>query len=367
MKKRTPVRSLPAEKQLPLPERLVEVDLLKGMAIIAVVIHHTLSVSILLAIGAPFYIYHSVPLLILIAGFTGTYAYMRRNYTTISQCYDTGLLYRRFRRLIVPYSMIFLLQIVILFIIFHNTFNIGSLVYSYLTGGYGLGAYFVPVIIQSIIIIPILYLLALRNLHAMLVGAFVFDIAMEYLAYISVIPLGIYMVLYAQFLFAGALGVWLALSTRRLTLWMGVIGFFSAVYIWITYYTQLFTPFFVTNPVGVISQAPAYFWTCILALTGFMFLPKKAKSWFYRSLTNAGKASWHIFLVQMTFFSLWQPLGEKVLFPFYNFFPPAISFVGISLIALLTITICAGAGYLWYSYESSLTDSSKPKRKTPSQ
>ncbi|WAC05465.1 MAG: acyltransferase family protein [Methanoregula sp.] len=346
---------------------MVEIDLLKGMAIIAVVLHHTLSVSILLAIGAPFYIYHSVPLLILIAGFTGTYAYMRRNYTTISQCYDAGLLYRRFRRLIIPYVMIFLLQIAIIHIIFHNSFDMGSLVYSFLTGGYGLGAYFVPVIIQSILIVPILYLLALRNPYAMLVGAFVFDLAMEYLAYISVIPLELYYVLYAQFLFAGALGVWLALSARRLTLWIAILGFFSAVYIWITYYTQLFTPFFETNIVGVISQAPAYFWTCILALTGLMFLPKKAETWFYRGLANVGKASWHIFLVQMTFFFLWQPLAEKVLFPFYNLFPTAISFVGISLIALVTITICSGTGYLWYVFESSWTNSGKPKRKTPSQ
>ena len=340
------------KNNLVLPERLVEIDLLKGMAIIAVILIHTWSAAVLLSIGAPFHIYHAVPFLLLIAGFTGTYSYMRHNATSLRECYDTVLLRRRFKRLFKPYILMFIIQIIILFGLFRYPFDLGSVLMEFITGGYGLGAYFVPVIIQSVIIVPILYLLAMRNPNAMLITAFIFNIITEILSISSVIPPGVYSILYVRFLFAGALGIWLALSPRHMTLWTGVLGMLSAIYIGIMFYTQEFSRFFVTN-IGVgINQTPAFFWTYILALLGFLYLPKKSGSSIYRGLENAGKASWHIFLIQMTFFSLWQPLNSGVLTPVYYLFPPVFSFIGLIIIASVTIAICTGTGYLWYTYES---------------
>lgn len=334
------------------PERLVEIDLLKGFAIIAVILIHTWAVGIQLAIGAPFHIYNAVALLLLVAGFTSTYAYMRRGFTAFGQCYDIGLLYRRFARLLKPYLMLFFLQVVILFVLFHHTFDIGSVIISFFKGGYGLGAYFVPVIFQSIIIVPVLYLLALRNPDAMLAGAFVVDLFFEILFYAGFISADLYSIFYARFLFAGALGVWLAVSARRFTLMTGVFGVLSAAYIGIIYYTQILSRFFSVNVFSGISESFAYIWTYILALTGFLYLPKKAENPVWRGLEQAGKASWHIFLVQMTFFCLWQPLDSGVLTPVYRMFPPAFSFIGLIIIATVTIAICAGVGYLWYRCES---------------
>lgn len=342
----------PAKKDPVLPERLVGIDLLKGFAIIAVILIHTWSVGILLSIGAPFHVFHAVALLLLVAGFTGTYAYMRRGSITLGQCYETGILRRRYARLIKPYLLMFIIQLVFIFMVFHNPFDAGSVIVSFATGGYGLGAYFVPVIIQSVIVVPVLYLIALRNPDAMLAVAFILNLLVDIPAVSSGVPPEIFSVLYIRYLFVGALGVWLALSTRRLTVQAGILGFLSAAYIGITYYTQVFSRFFEINPGAGIAQAPAYIWTYILALFGLMYLPGKSETLVYQGLENAGKASWHIFLVQMTFFSLWQPLNTGVLIPLYHLFPPAVNFVALIVIAACTVVICAGTGCLWYRWES---------------
>lgn len=334
-----------------LPERLFEIDLLKGLAILSVILIHTWAVGIQLAIGSPLHIYHAVALLLLIAGFTGTYAYMRRGSTTLGQCYDTDLLLRRFSRLLKPYLLMFILQVIILFILFRYPFNVGSVIIYFFKGGYGLGAYFVPLIIQSVIIVPVLYLLALKSPNNMLVGAFIVNITIEFIAHNGLIPEDLYGIYYAKFLFAGALGVWLALSVRRFDLWTAVLGALSAVFIIILYYTQLLSRFFTVSVIAGISEAFAFVWTYVLALTGYLYLPKNTAHPIWRGIGEAGRASWHIFLVQMTFFSLWQPLDNAVLTPMYHMFPPVFSFVGLILMAMVTIAICTGAGWLWYRCE----------------
>lgn len=342
----------PAKPAPSLPDRLVEIDLLKGLAILAVILIHTWAVGIQLAIGAPFHIYHAVALLLLIAGFTGTYAYLRRGATTPGECYDTGLLIRRFSRLLKPYLLMFILQIVILFLLFRYPFDPMSVLVYFFSGGYGLGAYFVPVIFQSVIIVPVLYLAARKNPDLMLAGAFAVDLVIEFLAHAGLIPAELYGICYAKFLFAGALGVWLALAPRRFDLRTVALGTLSAVYIGILYYTQLLSGFFTVNVIAGISEAFAFVWTYVLALAGYLYLPKHSSHPIWRGIGEAGKASWHIFLVQMTFFSLWQPLNNAVLTPVYHLFPPALSFAGLMIMAAVTIAICAGAGWLWYRCES---------------
>jgi peptidoglycan/LPS O-acetylase OafA/YrhL len=336
-----------------MPERLTEVDLLKGLAIIAVILVHTWSIPVLLAIGAPFHMLHAGVLLILIAGFNGVYSYRRHGFNTPGQCYSHQLLYRRFSRLLKPYILMWLLQVAVVVFLLHGSVDLRSLFLNFISGGYGLGAYFVPVIIQSVLVVPLLYLLALRSPDMMLLLAFILNLVFEFLFFISGFPFSIYALLYAEFLFAGALGVWLATSAKRPVLWIAAGGILSGLYIAVTFYTGLLSRFFETY-LGNITQAPAYFWTFILVLSGFTLLPKKTGTRVVQGIANAGKASWHIFLVQMSFFYfLWPALGYYVLIPVINFFPASLSFCGLLVAAVITTILCAGSGYLWYKAEES--------------
>ncbi|WAC05459.1 MAG: acyltransferase family protein [Methanoregula sp.] len=338
-----------------LPEHLTQIDLLKGYAIIAVVFLHVWKESIYLLLGAPFHIWHAVPLLILIAGFTGAYAYKRRGASTLGQCFDLTILSRRFKRLLKPYALYWLIQIILLIVFFHSQFNLLSLMSNFIWGGSGWGAYFVPVILQSVIVIPLLYLFALRNPDLMIILAFVLGMLMDFFMFIFGVPRSISSVLYLPYLFAGALGVWMVTSTKRPRIWIIFGCVFSFTYLLMVCYTPLLSSFTDFNAYNGMFHTPAYFWTLLLAISGLYFLPKKTETRIYRMVENAGKASWHIFLVQMFYFLFIDKIILKyIIYPLSDLLPLTDLFVIVIHIAgaLFAIGICCIIGYCWFIIEN---------------
>jgi peptidoglycan/LPS O-acetylase OafA/YrhL len=359
MKKRKSIKygAMTANEQL--PEHITQIDLLKGFAIIAVVFLHVWQENIYLLLGAPFHIWHAVPLLILIAGFTGAYAYKRRGASTLGQCYDPALLSRRFKRLLKPYALYWLLQIILLILFFHFQFDLISIVSNFISGGSGWGAYFIPVILQSVIVIPLLYLLALRDPDWMIILALVFSIMMDFIMFFFRVPHSISSMLYFPYLFAGALGVWLVISTKRPRIWLTLGCVISFAYLLLVCYTPLLSSFTDFNAYNGIFHPPAYFWTLLLAISGLQFLPEKTEAKIYRILENAGKASWHIFLVQMFYFLFIDKIILKYfIYPLPDFLPPTDFFMILIHIlgAMIAIINCCIIGYGWYFIEKRWTN-----------
>jgi len=184
----------------------------------------------------------------------------------------------------------------------------------------------------------------------MLILTFVLDIFFEFFIYLSGISSGVYAVLYVRYLFAGALGVYLAISGPRFTRWTAIGGIVGFVYLTLTTYMGLFSDILQSNIEGGISHAPAYFWTIVLAVTGFILFPKKVTTGSVKILEIIGKSSWHIFLVQMTFFYFsWQWVQIHLLFPLQLLMPRSIDFLVIPVGVVLTITICCSLGCIWYA------------------
>jgi peptidoglycan/LPS O-acetylase OafA/YrhL len=331
------------------PSRLVELDILKGLAIISVILIHTWYAPILLLIGAPYHIWHAVPLFILIAGYTSTYAYMRHGSGSLAACYDPALLFRRLKRIYEPFLVMWVVQILVIVTLLGGSLNVIGLASNFLMGGSGPGSYYIPVIVQHILVVPVLFLVALRYPRGMLAAAFVLDLFFELLVYLTGMNQGIYAVLYFRYLFAGALGVYLGLIPTRFSPWViagGVVGF---VYLTLTNYLGWLSLFLQSNIESGISHAPAYFWTFVLAVSGLTILPKRAQSGIPDLLKKLGQASWHIFLVQMSFFYfLWQPVQVILLNPMVFSLPPLVSIIMIPIGGAITVFICAGIGYAWY-------------------
>jgi len=337
-----------------LPEHITQIDLLKGFAIIAVVFLHVWQEKIYLLLGAPFHIWHAVPLLILIAGFTGAYAYKRRGASTLGQCYNPALLSRRFKRLLKPYTMYWLIQIVLLILFFHYQFDLVSLSSNFISGGSGWGAYFIPVILQSVMVIPLFYLLALRDPDWMIILALLFSVLMDFIMFFFRVPHGVSSVLYFPYLFAGALGVWLVMSTKRPRIWLMLGGVISFVYLLLACYTPLLSSFTDFDPYSGIFHPPAYLWTLLLAISGLYFLPKNTATRIYQLLEIAGKASWHIFLVQMFYFLFIDEIVLKYfIYSLSDFLPMTDLFTILIYIigASLAIINCCVIGYGWYIIE----------------
>lgn len=332
------------------PGRVVEIDLLKGLAIISVIIIHTWYQPILYGIGAPFSIGQAVPVLILIAGFTSAYAYLRYDAKTIRECYEPSLITRRLRRIIQPFVLIWIIQILIAVLLLGQSYTILSLVINFVSGGNGPGSFFIPLIIQHIFIVPVLFLLALRYPGTMLAVTFVLDLIMEILMISAGIPSSMTELFYARYLFAGALGVYLATASRPRA-WMiatgGIAGF---LYIYLTNYTRLFPALVPANITDGVSHAPAYLWTLVVVTVGFAVLPKKALTRVCRSLALVGKSSLHIFLVQMTvFWYFWGPIQVQVLEPLARLSPKSFNIFVLLAGAVIMIAICCGIGCAWFS------------------
>nr|WP_320161562.1 acyltransferase [uncultured Methanoregula sp.] len=339
-----------------LPPAIPQIDVLKAFAIIAVVLLHALPFAFFLSIGSPYYLWQAVPVFIVIAGFTGAYAYKRYGSATLKQCYDPSLIIRRFKRLLIPFLLCYIIEIILLYIFNQISLDPASLILSLLTGGYGWGAYFIPIMLQSIIIVPLLYLLSRRNPDQMVIIALILTIVFDIIVFLIGWNNNQTSSIYFRYLFAGALGVWIVTSEKRNKIWLIVGGIISLVYITLSCYTPLFSAFPDYSGYTGILQAPAFMWAAILVLFGLAYLPENTDSGIFNTLSEIGKASWHIFLAQLLYYFL--PSAYVYAF----LVAPLASGNEIlqdGLIILCNIIICVGVGYGWYFIEKKILQKSR--------
>ncbi len=289
-----------------------QIDILKGLAIISVILIHTFTNSFLLLFGAPFYVWQAVPVFLLLAAFNNGYALSSLRKVTLAECYDLSILFRRLKRLVVPYLVVWIIQLLI--VLWVVTFRVNIPIqdanqfsysgiqwfFNFLSGANGPGHYFIPLIVQIIVLVPLFYWLALRSPNLMLAGAFVLDLVCEYLSVLSGMTPWLYGILVIRFIFIIALGVWLVFQERVMTPWILIGGFLSVLYITAVSYFGFQFWIFSLDP--AFFHAFAFFWALVIVVLGFQYLPSGSLSRIVTAVTELGKASWHIFLVQMTFF-----------------------------------------------------------------
>jgi len=267
------------------------------------------------------------------------------------------------KRLMVSYTVIWIIQLILVFWVLASMIDlrvqnpnhffysgIDTTILNFLCGANGPGNYFIPLIVQFIFLVPLFYYLALRSPNQMLVIAFILDLVMEYLSVISGMPSWLYGVLVTRYVFMAGLGVWLVFQERVLTPWILIGGLVSALYIAAVSYFQFQFWIFSLDP--AFYHAFAFLWTLLIVVLGFQYLPSAASNPVVRAVTELGKASWHIFLVQMTWFFF---LGFA--------YPPLDQSVGAAgLLALMYLVPCLSIGYGFYRLQNYVM---KPERNHP--
>ena len=92
------------------------IDFIKGLAIISVIILHSVNESTLLAIGSPFTLGQAVPVFMMIAGYNGynsTLSCLRKGVITLKAYYEKELISKALRRILVPFCFVLILQVLI--------------------------------------------------------------------------------------------------------------------------------------------------------------------------------------------------------------------------------------------------------------
>lgn len=294
--------------------RDLKIDSLKGIAIIFVLINHSLHYHNVLAPGTEYLVAQAVPIFIILAGYNGVNSYLRRDACRFMECHRKTL-YPRLIRLLLPYTIMVLIEAAILS---------ANPIKLFLIGGAGPGAHFVPVMIQLVLTLPLLYVMAKKDLRMMLLFALAIELIIDIYQYFWGISPGIYARAYPRYIFAAALGVCLAMNIDKK--WVALGGVLS---IW----------FISLNPNlhsgwGATNTAPGYLWSLTLVIVGLRFLPV------IPIVPILGKASYHIFLIQMTYFINAHLIVDRVIgLPYSprNF--------------LADIIICLGFGITFYYVE----------------
>lgn len=321
-----------------------QIDVVKGLAIISVILLHSLELGFRQNTYAAFHIGQAVPLFMILMGLNlGLATNGRRQ--EFSGLYTRLYFERRVDRLLVPLLLIylasFLAGVAWLWLTHQNKIVINGYSLIGLLPVSGPGNYFVTLVLQSVLLLPLIgyffqrrplltvLLLAVAEVLFLLLGNTVrlFD-ENNYLysaalpRYFSAIALGLILSrLLVRPLRPGTLALALLLA----------IG--SAAYLFEVVYLNLQVPGIRAD--WDTQNLLAFGYAAFVLLLLFKLLPQRSNKPALRLLAALGKASYHIFLVQVVYFGL-------VVFPQH--------------LALVNLACCLLLGYLFYRYDQPMKE-----------
>lgn len=297
-----------------LPGRLAQIDLLKGLAIVAVLFLHGLPTAVLTDGAAVFYIGQAVPVFIVLMGLNATASFWQAGRAPLSRLYSRAYVAGRIDRLYVPF--LFLLAASSLIALAEGTLTPGGVV-SGLVGGTlpysGPGNYFVTFAFEFAVAFPLFYWCYRRAPVASVVAGFGVAAAFElFAAHVSVFDANkyVYSAAIIRFIPFFALGSLLAdhmLTGRRLSWWWLVGAAASTAYLEIVYLDANAFPLADEDWRRWGQTFASAFYPAILVVAGLRYLPATLTRQSWRLVARLGAASYEIFLVQILWFSLVAP------------------------------------------------------------
>lgn len=314
-------------------KRNSNIDLLKTISIVCVIIIHSLPRDIQMLIGRPLFLQHAVPVFMILFGYNRVKSSERKERHSFRDLFHWDNLSSQLKNIFVPYFIVWAL--------FELSYGLAvnkgltEIVQSFVLGGRGPGGYFIVLMVQAILLFPALYSLFNRyNPIKALTGIFLLNIILEAMS-INMNP-ELYRVFISRHIFSIALGIFLAKRKEILSLkkWITFIGI-SLIYI---ISVEYFDVHYFIEHMWDSQHALAYFWTFFLVYIG-LSLPIKSFKW----VTEIGQSSYYIFLIQ------------KIYFMFRNAFFSNIPY-GLDTVISLVISITLGIGFYYLSKNNYFLD-----------
>ncbi len=357
-------------------KNLFQIDLLKAIMIAFVVLDHSLAYSQIFGIGYQLWERMSIPVFLVILGFNMGKSFAREGDASLKKLYSLSYFKKKFWRFIFPYIIFYIISTIIGFIIygayFPETLNenwfLEYIVFqkSLLEGP---GNWFIPVLIQSILLLPLLYYLFSKKPILTLILCFLIEICMHLFLFFYIGPItGIDDILrelpFRQVIFlylsAVGMGIWFSqnhnlFSKRNLFVW--ILFPVNLIYMiaWDFFDFRL-----VINGSEIIRGDYNYLtfvYSALIFLIVLRLLPKNPKNPIAKVISPVGRATFHIYLVQDLYYvclyiayeDVWNTLGFAGIVN-----PLGIAsgdlFVNIGLLIINWI-ICISVGVLWWYIE----------------
>lgn len=323
-------------------------DMLKMVCVIMIVITHvSWSNSERNSFVFPFIIDMAVPIFMIISGYLRAKKIEKIGFKKFISIRSSLM---SLGNLMIAYLMVAIVEIIAAILTSH--FNLGfdaSYIQSpavffkwLLTGLSGPGSYYIPVMVQLIIYYPLIWFLVKKFKSVGLITTFAMNLAYEAMVYQYSMDPSLYRLLIFRYTFLIALGVYFAMAggKRRDDIIAIVLLVLGILFITVNFYIKPFTLFQAWKTTSMLCVPFAY--------GVIYFLKKYFGNIGYNKFFVIGKASLHIYLTQMVFFSL--GFGHRLNMRF-NSFPSLVNGIFGSIIAVL---VCVPVGIIFFMVESKL-------------
>lgn len=349
--------------------KFFQVDAMKALMIFLVVFDHTVPWIMKGNMAVFFWERISIPVFMVIIGFNWGLSFKRKGDAPLRELYSRDYFKRKILRFLTPFLILYVVSTIIGLIIYNFDFHAlidnqlvaqwGDL--HYLLIGilpfWGPGNWFIPLLFQSILVLPIIYKAFSKKPVLALILCFAVEIAGWFLAtsLLDWTTMVLFIVSIPAYLSAIGLGMWFSLGhdiTDKRNLFMWILFPLSTIYL-IGYQFFNFRFDFVRGDYNFLF----YPYSAFIFLIAMKLLPQESENRFTKVIRWIGKSTYHILLTQILYlgiaFSFWGWLTQMHIASVFG--------VGLGggasdfIYLLINWMICIPIGVLWCFVETETT------------
>ena len=321
-------------------DRKSVIDIIKGIAILAVIITHTSwTKEERLSYLFPFWIDQAVPVFMIMSGYVNSLSYCKKRLENLTEALNFRAIISKSLRFIIPFLIAYFIEVIV-YTIFKTKSPL-ELFVTLIRGGFGPGSYYTPVMLQFIFIFPIIYFIIKKYDFQGLLLCGAANLFFEFIKKVYGMPTHEYRLLVLRYVLLIASGCYLAIGKKKVNAYIYTLSFLiGSTWLYLVKYCSYIPKIIDEN------------WSTTSVLSSFYCIPLFCV--FFNKMNNLnlnskfleilGRASFNIFLTQMVYFTF---LNHKISELFSN-----------SIVTTLAnIIICITFGIIFYKIETPFTSS----------
>jgi hypothetical protein len=353
-----------------------QIDLLKAVMIAFVIIDHSLGYTNHWGFGLELWERTAIPMFLIILGFNWGNSFKKQGKETLRELYSIEYFKKKFWRFLFPYLIFYLVSTTVGFIIygsiFPETFSenwfLEYIVFqkSLLQGP---GNWFIPVLFQSILLIPLLYWFFIKSPILTLTLCFIIEFSMHLFLFFFIGPI-ISLDLWNKEIYfrqtilvvlsAIGMGLWFSrdhdlFSKKNLFVWS--LFPFSLVYMIAWDFFNFRLEFDGSGIVRGDYNYITFIYSALIFLIVLRLVPKNPHNWMSKSISAMSKSTFHVYLTQDVFYiTLYILYNDVWIAPGFNGLVNVFGIVSddfLTNIGFLIINwiICFSVGVFWWYCE----------------
>jgi len=352
-------------------KRFFQVDLLKSLMILLVILDHSLAYANLYGKGFELWERTAIPIFLIIMGFNMGKSFAREGDKSLRELYSWNYFKKKFWRYVYPYIILYIVGTIFGFILygaaFPDTFNenwfLEYIVFqkSLLEGP---GNWFIPVLFQSILIIPLLYRAFSKSPKLSLALCFIIEFIMHLVIFFVIgeatsledlLREHNFRYIILLYLSAVGMGIWFSknhnlFNKKNLFIW--ILFPFSLVYMIAWDFFNFRLAIGGADIVRGDYNYITFIYSAFIFLIVLKLISQNPKAKIAKFFSTISKATFHIFLTQDIYFVISYVLYDPA---FANIFGISSNefFVNAGVLILNWI-ICISCGVLWWYVDNKI-------------